>query len=315
MKILVTGASGFVGGPVCRRLLADGHHVVAAVRRDDAFLPLDVEARRVDALGPDTDWRAALKGCDAVIHLAARAHVMRDRAADPLALFRAVNRDGAVRLAEQAVAAGVGRFVFVSSIKVNGEVTPADRPFQADDKPAPVDAYGLSKAEAEAALAGIAARTGLSLAVVRPPLVHGPGAKGNLAALMGVLARGIPLPLGAIANRRSLVGVDNLAEALAFLAAREAQGRFLVRDGEDVSTPELIRRLARLLGRPACLPPVPVALLRLAGALTGKSAAVARLTGSLVVDDGPLRALGWRPVRSLDEGLAAMVAARGARAR
>lgn len=315
MKILVTGASGFVGAPMCRRLLADGHHVVAAVRRDDAFLPLDVEARRVDPLGPDTDWRAALKGCDAVLHLAARAHVMRDRAADPLALFRAVNRDGAVRLAEQAVAADVGRFVFVSSIKVNGEVTPVDRPFRGDDEPAPVDAYGLSKAEAEAALAGIAVRTGLSLAVVRPPLVHGPGAKGNLAALMAVLARGVPLPLGAIANRRSLVGVDNLADALAFLAGRAEQGRFLVRDDEDVSTPELIRRLARLLGRSACLPPVPVALLRLAGTLTGKSAAVARLTGSLVVDDGPLRALGWTPARSLDEGLAAMVAAQGAHAR
>lgn len=315
MNILVTGASGFVGGPVCRRLLADGHQVVAAVRRDDAFLPLGVEARRVGALGPDTDWRGALRGCDAVIHLAARAHVMRDRAADPLALFRAVNRDGAVRLTEQAVAAGIGRMVFVSSIKVNGEATPPDRPFRGDDLPAPQDAYGLSKAEAEAGLVGIAARTGLSLAVVRPPLVHGPGAKGNLAALMGVLARGLPLPLGAIANRRSLVGVDNLADALAFLVGRSEQGRFLVRDGEDISTPELIRRLAGLLGKPACLPPVPVVLLRLAAGLVGKSAAVARLTGSLVVDDGPLRSLGWVPPRSLDQGLADMVAARGAGAR
>lgn len=309
MKVLVSGASGFVGGAVCRRLAASGHTVVAAVRRDDAFLPLEAEARRVGELGPDTDWRAALRGCDSVVHLAARAHVMWDRSADPRALFRQVNCAGALRLAEQAVAAGVGRFVFVSSIKVNGEATPPDRPFRADDEPAPMDAYGLSKAEAEAGLAGLSARTGLSLAVVRPPLVHGPGVKGNLAALMKVLARGWPLPLGAIENRRSLVGVDNLADALAFLVAHSAQGRFLVRDGEDVSTPELVRRLARGLGRRAMLLPVPPGLLWLAGRLSGKSVAVERLVGSLVVDDTPLRALGWRPGKSLDEGLAAMAAA------
>jgi nucleoside-diphosphate-sugar epimerase len=313
VKILVTGASGFVGGPVCRRLLAAGHQVVAAVRRDDAFLPLEAEARRVEPLGPDTDWRAALKGCDAVIHLAARAHVMKDRAADPLALFRRVNRDGAVRLAEQAAAAGVGRVVFVSSIKVNGEATAPGRPFRADDAPAPVDAYGVSKAEAEAALADIATRTGLSLAMVRPPLVHGPGAKGNLAALMRVLECGLPLPLGAVRNLRSLVGVDNLADALAFLAASPAQGRFLVRDGEDVSTPELVRLLARGLGRPARLLPVPVALLRLAAGVLGKGGAVTRLAGSLQVDDAPLRALGWAPPVTLDDGLAAMAAAHAGR--
>ncbi|MGE5478754.1 MAG: NAD-dependent epimerase/dehydratase family protein [Bacteroidales bacterium] len=311
MKVLVTGASGFVGAAMCRRLLAGGHKVVAAVRRDDAFLPLEVEARRVAELGPATDWRPALAGCDAVIHLAARAHVMKDRAADPLALFRRVNVDGTLRLAEQAVAAGIGRFVFVSSIKVNGEATPPDRPFHGDDAPAPQDAYGLSKAEAEAGLAGLATRTGLSLAVLRPPLVHGPGVKGNLAALLKGLALGMPLPLGAIRNRRSLVGVGNLADALAFLVERDVQGRFLVRDDEDVSTPELIRRLAAHLGRPACLLPVPPALLRLAGRLTGKAAAVERLTGSLVVDDAPLRALGWVAPFTLDQGLAAMAAAHG----
>lgn len=311
MKVLVSGASGFVGVPTCRRLLAAGHRVVAAVRRDDCFLPLEVEARRVEPLGPDTDWRDALKGCDAVIHLAARAHVMRDRAADRLTLFRRINRDGAVRLAEQAVAAGVGRFVFVSSIKVNGEATPAERPFRADDAPAPCDPYGVSKAEAEAALTDIATRTGLSLAVVRPPLVHGPGAKGNLAALLKVLRLGLPLPLGAVNNRRSLVGVDNLADALAFLVAHPAQGRFLIRDGEDVSTPRLIRLLAEAQGRSARLLPVPPILLRLLGTMTGRRAAVDRLIGSLVVDDTPLRALGWVPPVSLASGLAEMAAARG----
>ncbi len=310
MKVLVTGASGFVGTALCRRLLAEGCKVVAAVRRDDAFLPLEAEARRVDGLGPDTDWRGALAGCDAVVHLAARAHVMRDRAADPLTLFRRINRDGSVRLAEQAVAAGIGRFVFVSSIKVNGEATPPDRPFRAEDAAAPVDPYGVSKAEAETALADLATRTGLSLAVVRPPLVHGPGVKGNLAVLMKALRLGLPLPLGAIRNRRSLVGVDNLADSLTFLVRCPAQGRFLVRDGEDISTPELIRRLAAAADRPARLLPVPPALLRLAGSLTGKRAAVQRLTGSLVVDDSPLRALGWVPPLTLNDGLARMAAAR-----
>lgn len=308
MKVLVTGASGFVGGALCRRLLAGRHKVVAAVRRDDAFLPLDVEARKVGGLGPDTDWRPALAGCDAVIHLAARAHVMTDRAADPLALFRRVNRDGAVRLAEQALAAGVQRFMLASSIKVNGEGTAPDRPYRADDPPAPVDAYGVSKAEAESALADLATRTGMSLAIVRPPLVHGPGVKGNLAVLMKALAKGLPLPLGALDNRRSLVGVDNLADALAFLLVNGAQGRFLVRDGEDVSTPQLIRLLAEAAGLPARLLPVPPALLRLAGALTGKGAAIQRLTGSLVVDDSPLRQLGWTPPLSLRQGLARMAA-------
>ncbi|MBC7952294.1 MAG: NAD-dependent epimerase/dehydratase family protein [Rhodospirillaceae bacterium] len=309
MRILVTGASGFVGGPVCRRLLSSGHEVIAAVRRDDAFLPMDVEARRVAELGPNTDWRGALKGCDGVIHLAARAHVMRDTATDRLTLFRRINRDGTVRLAEQAAGAGVGRFVFVSSIKVNGEATPAHKPFHGDDAPAPLDPYGISKAEAEAELAGIATRTGLSLAVVRPPMVHGPGAKGNLAALMRVLDKGLPLPLGAIRNRRSLVGVENLADALAFLVTHPAQGRFLIRDGEDISTPELIRNLAEGLGRKACLPPVPVALLRLAASLLGKGAAMQRLTGSLVVDDSPLRALDWVPPVTLADGLRAVAAA------
>ena len=309
MKLLVTGASGFVGLPTCRRLLAGGHQVIAAVRRDDCALPPDVEVRRVAPLGPDTDWREALRGCDAVIHLAARAHVMRDRAADRLALFRRINRDGAVRLAEQAAASGVGRFVFVSSIKVNCEVTPIDRPFRADDPPAATDPYGVSKAEAEAALTGLAARTGLSLVMIRPPLVHGPGAKGNLAALLKVLRLGLPLPLGGVVNRRSLVGVDNLADALTFLVERDAQGCFLVRDGNDVSTPQLIRLLAAGLGRRACLPPVPPALLRLAGALIGKRAAVERLIGSLVADDTPLRALGWVPPVGLEDGLRAMGAA------
>ncbi|MCA1907037.1 MAG: NAD-dependent epimerase/dehydratase family protein [Magnetospirillum sp.] len=309
MKILVTGASGFVGVPTCRHLLECGHRVVAAVRRTDAFLPLGVEARVVASLGPETDWRNALKGCDAVIHLAARAHVMKDKAADRLALFRHVNRDGAVRLAEQAADMGVGRFVFVSSIKVNGEATAMDRPFRADDAPAPVDPYGVSKAEAEAALTAFAARQGLSLAILRPPLVHGPGAKGNLAALLRMIRLGAPLPLGGVDNRRSLVGVENLVRGLSFLVAHDAQGCFLIRDGDDVSTPELIRLLADGLGVRPRLPAVPPGLLRLAASVIGKRAAAERLIGSLVVDDTPLRELGWVPHVTLANGLHTMAAA------
>lgn len=308
MKILLTGASGFMGAVVCRRLMAGGHGVTVATRRDMGTVPMGCRAAVIGDLGPECDWRAALADCDAVVHLAARAHVMADTAADPLALFRHVNRDGTLALATQAADQGVKRFVFVSSIKVNGEATPPGRPFRGDDPAAPVDPYGVSKAEAEAGLAEIAARTGLSVAVVRPPLVHGPAAKGNLAALMTVLRRGLPLPLGAIDNRRSLVGLDNLADALAFLVVHSATGPFLIRDGEDVSTPVLIRRLAGAMGLPARLWPVPVAVLRLGAAMTGRGGVFTRLTGSLCVDDTPLRALGWRPPFSLDDGLRAMAA-------
>lgn len=311
MKILVTGASGFVGVPTCRRLLADGHEIVAAVRRDDSFLPLGVRSCRVASLAPDTDWQLALAGVQCVVHLAARAHVMDDRSHDPVAEFRRINRDGTARLAEQAAQAGVKRFIFVSSIKVNGESTNPGQPFRGDDPPAPADAYGISKAEAEAILAEIAGRTGMSTAVVRPPLVHGPGVKGNLAVLLKALRAGVPLPLGKIVNRRSLIGADNLADAITFLAGHSAQGCFLVRDGEDISTPELIRRLAAAMHQSPRLLPVPSWLLRLGAAVLGKGSAYDRLAGSLTVDDTPLRQLGWQPPFTLNQGLERMVEAGG----
>lgn len=308
MKILVTGATGFVGKAACRTLATRGHEVFAAVRQDVA-LPEGVSSRPIGDLGPDTDWSAALAGMDTIIHLAARAHVMAETEADPLVVFRRINRDGAARLAEQAASAGVRRLVFVSSIKVNGEATPADRPFHAEDSLRAVDPYGIAKAEAEQELAAIAARTGLELVVVRPPLVHGPGVKGNLASLMKIVRNGVPLPLGCVDNRRSLVGLANLTDALAFVAEHEhASGRtFLIKDGEDVSTAALIRKLAAAMGRPPRLLPCPPALLRLGGRMLGRQAAMDRLIGSLVVDDSPLRALGWVPPQSLDEGLKAMV--------
>ncbi|OAN54987.1 NAD-dependent epimerase/dehydratase family protein [Magnetospirillum moscoviense] len=299
MKILVTGASGFVGGPVCRALMARGHRVVAASRRD---LP-GLVVIRIGELGPDTDWRPALDGVEAVVHLAARAHVMQEAETDPLALFRRINRDATLHLAEQAAGAGVKHFLFASSIKVNGEATLPDRPFTADDPPAPCDPYGIAKAEAEQGLRAVAGP--MALTILRPPLIHGPGAKGNLATLLKVLNTGLPLPLGGLANRRSLVGIDNLADALGFLLERRAAGTFLIRDGEDVSTSQLLRLLGAGLGRPARLIPLPAILFR----LLGRSGTIRRLTGSLVVDDSPLRALGWTPPLSLKDGLARMTSA------
>jgi nucleoside-diphosphate-sugar epimerase len=311
MKVLVTGANGFVGGAVCRALADAGMQVAAASRRDMA-VPTGVTLCRAAELGRGSDWREALAGMDAVVHLAARAHVMKDDAADPLAVFRTVNRDGAVALAEQAAAAGLRRLVFMSTIKVNGEATAPGRPFRADDVPAPGDPYGIAKAEAEAELATIAVRTGLELVVIRPPLVHGPGAKGNLAALMVLIARGLPLPLASVDNRRSLVGVANLADLVrTCLVHPDAPGKtFLVRDDSDLATPELIRRLARAMGRPARLLPCPPGLLRTAAAAVGRKGMASRLLGSLEVDDGLTRAtLGWQPPVSLDAGLAAMAKA------
>jgi UDP-glucose 4-epimerase len=303
MRVLVTGASGFIGGRLCARLRRDGVEVRAALRRP-AAVP-GAECVAVGEVGPATDWRPALRGVDVVVHLAGRAHVMREEAADPLAEYRRVNVEGTRRLAQQAAEAGVRRVVFVSSIKVNGEATPPGAAFRAEDDPAPRDPYGVSKREAEEALAGV---PGIQTVTVRPPLVYGPGVRANFRRLMQAVARGVPLPLGAVRNRRSLVYVDNLADALAVCATHpEAAGQvFLVSDGPALSTAELVRGVARALGRPARLLPVPAAALRAAGRLAGVRGAVERLCGSLVVDDGPIRRrLGWTPPHAVEAALAA----------
>lgn len=307
LTVLVTGATGFVGRALVPALAERGHAVRSAVRRAGSGLLGEVA---VGEIGPETDWSAALQGVDVVIHLAARVHVMQDTAADPLAAFRRVNTDGTERLARQAAEAGVRRLVLVSSIKVNGER--AERPFTELDPPRPEDPYGISKAEAEAVLRRVAEEAGLEAVVVRPPLVYGPGVGGNFARLLALVERGLPLPLGAVDNRRSLVGRCNLVDFLVRCAEHPAAAgeTFLVSDGEDLSTAELIRRLARALDRPVRLWPVPPALLYAAGRVTGRTAVVERLCGSLQIDSRKGRErLGWAPPATVEEELARTAAA------
>jgi UDP-glucose 4-epimerase len=306
--ILVTRATGFVGRAVVQRLLADdeSRQVVVAVRRDVQQWPERVLPRVTGDLEPTTDWSVALGGISAVVHCAARVHVMADTAASPLEEFRRVNVQGTLNLARQAAAAGVRRFVFISSIKVNGEATQLGRPFTADDAPAPLDAYGVSKMEAEQGLREIARKTGMEVVIIRPPLVYGPGIKANFSALMRWLRRGVPLPLGAIHNQRSLVALGNLVDLIVTCLTHPAAANqtFLVSDGEDVSTTELLRRMGQALGRPARLVPVPASWLKLAAALVGKQDVAQRLCGSLQVDiTKTRRLLGWTLPISLDEGL------------
>jgi nucleoside-diphosphate-sugar epimerase len=307
--VLVTGASGFVGRALLGALAERGRPARAALRRPDggAALPAGTDAAVVGEIDGTTDWASALRGVDVVVHLAARVHMMRDDAADPLAEYRRVNTAGTERLARDAARAGVRRMVFVSSVKVHGEGG-GPAPLRASDAPAPADPYGVSKAEAEEALHRVAAETGMEVVVLRPPLVYGPGVGANFLSLFRAVDRGLPLPLGRVRNRRSLVFVGNLADAILRAADHpDAAGRtFLVSDGEPVSTPALIRAVARALGRRPRLLPVPVALLHAAGAATGRGPAVSRLTGSLEVDSAPIRdTLAWTPPATLDEGLAA----------
>ncbi|TAM18243.1 MAG: SDR family oxidoreductase, partial [Candidimonas sp.] len=277
-RVLITGANGFVGRALCAEMLTRGM-TVRGMTRSPCDLPVGAENVVVDSIGKSADWLGALADCDVVVHLAARVHVMADTAVDPLEEFRRVNVQGTLNLARHAAAAGIRRFVFVSSIKVNGEATQPRPQFTADDAPAPLDAYGVSKMEAEQGLREIALQTGMEVVIIRPPLVYGPGVKANFAAMMRWLQRGVPLPLGAIHNQRSLVALGNLVDLMVTCLTHPAAANqtFLVSDGEDVSTTELLRRMGRAMSRPARLVPVPASWLQLAAAIVGKRDVAQRL--------------------------------------
>ena len=305
-RVLVTGASGFVGGALCAGLASLGHEVRAAVRNPEIFSIGGCDVMKISSIDSDTDWAVCVADVDVVIHLAARVHVMTDKASDPLAEFRRTNTAGTENLARQAARAGVKRLVYVSSIKVNGEATEGAAKFSESDVPNPQDPYGVSKYEAEQALHRIAAETGLEVVIVRPPLVYGAGVKGNFAQMLKVLVKGIPLPLASVNNRRSLVYVGNLVDALILCAKHPlAVGQtYLVSDGDDISTPDLLRQLGVAMGHPARLLPCPATLLQLLGRMVGKADQVERLLGSLQVDSGKIRReLGWKPPYTVSRGL------------
>jgi nucleoside-diphosphate-sugar epimerase len=307
MRVLLTGATGFVGRGLLERMPALVNvEVVAALRRPVSGFPEHVTCLQVSGLESDTDWQASMKGIGVVIHSAARVHVMHDQAAEPLAAFRKVNVGGTLNLARQAAAAGVRRFVFISSIKVNGEGTSGGVPYLADDQPAPSDPYGISKMEAEQGLRALAAESGMEVVVIRPTLIYGPGVKANFLNMMRWLDKGMPLPFGAIHNRRSLVALDNLVDLIVTCIDHPgaANRTFLVSDGEDLSTTELLRRMGEALGKPARLLPVPSRLLEAGAAMLGRQALSQRLCGSLQVDISKTRELlSWYPPVSVDEAL------------
>jgi nucleoside-diphosphate-sugar epimerase len=309
-RVLVTGASGFVGSRLCAHLAKQGWQVRAAVRIVHGIPPSDgIERHVVTDIGPQTGWSEALSGVEAVVHLAARVHVMHESAMEGLREHRRVNTGGTVALAHAAARSGVQRFVYLSTIKVNGERT-TDKPFTENDAPDPMDAYGQSKLEAEEALSGIAADTALPITVFRPPLIYGPGVKGNFRRLISLVHRRIPLPFASICNQRSLLGVDNLVSAIetALCRPQPVTGTFLISDGADLSTPELVHRIAAAMGRHPLVFPFPTSLLQAAASIAGKGEQARRVIESLRIDSSKLRReLQWNPPVDIDSGIASAV--------
>ena len=304
-RILVTGASGFLGRGLLNTLGTHPEYQSTAAYRviPNEFFHCAVQINIVDNVA---DWSEVLSDTDVVIHAAARAHIMKDEAIDSLAEYRRINVNGTLNLARQAAVARVKRFIFISSIKVNGEQTHPGRPFLADDRPSPEDAYGISKFEAEQGLFQIAAETGIEVVIIRPPLVYGLGVKGNFASMIEVVKKCFPLPLGAISNKRSLVALDNLVDLIITCIDHPAAANqvFLAGDGRDLSTTELLRGVAKVAGRPSRLIPIPTSFLVVVFLLLGKKSMAQRLLGSLQVDISKARdLLDWEPPLSVEEGL------------
>lgn len=310
--ILLTGATGFIGQQLINTLIDQNEFSLKIAIRAKSKFPVDskISVFKGMELSATTNWHEALEGCNVVIHTAARAHIMEDKAEDPLREFRKVNTEGTLNLARQAANSGVKRFIFISSIKVNGESTPANHAFSADDLPNPTDPYAISKYEAEQGLQLIATKTGMEVVIIRPPLVYGPGVKGNFLRMLSGLQKRVPLPLGAIRNKRSFVSVDNLNSLIitCIYHPRAANQVFLVSDDHDLSTTELLKQLGSTLNKPVYLLPIPQILLRLAAVALGKKAMFDRLCGSLQLNiDKTKEMLDWKPVQTVEEGFGRIV--------
>jgi nucleoside-diphosphate-sugar epimerase/lipopolysaccharide/colanic/teichoic acid biosynthesis glycosyltransferase len=311
--ILVTGVTGYIGRVIAKELLDNGESVIAAVRQMPNSFKLvhnNLRCIEIGNISSQTNWESALLGVHTVVHCAARAHMFSEQTDKELAAYREVNVDGTLNLARQASAANVRRFVFLSSVGVNGRNSV--EPFKESDTPDPHDVYTISKFEAEQALIALEAQTDIEVVVIRPPLVYGPGAPGNFAKLLSFVMSGIPLPLGSVKNRRSLVALDNLVNMVLLCSDRTrspqaANQIFMIADDQDVSTTTLLRKLAKAVGRPSRLLPVPIWLLRTGAVLLGKRSMSDSLLGNLQVDTTKARSLlGWYPVVTMDQQLAAI---------
>ena len=305
-RIFITGVTGFIGQALCQRMLTQGWQVKGAVRSSNQLnkLPSGVDVFQIESIEPDTDWAKALVGINTVVHLAARVHVMNNSAADLFSEYCKVTVSGSESFAQTAATCGVKRFIFMSTVKVNGEESA--KAYKETDKPAPGDPYAISKLQAEQRLREIATESGMELVILRPPLVYGPGVKASFLRLLKILDRGIPLPFANVNNDRSLIYLENLLDVIVTCInhPKAAGQTFLVSDGKDLSTPELIRLIAETMGRKARLFSFPPGMLKTMGKITGRSSEIDRLIGSLCVDSSKIRTmLGWKPPYSPEEGI------------
>lgn len=309
MKICVTGSLGFVGSSLIEQLLTNSYNVIAPIRKFNSLINTSNENLKFTEIGnidAKSNWSKSLYGVDCIIHCAARSHIMKETKKDPLNIYRKINVDGTCNLAEQAAEIGVKRLIYLSSIKVNGEQTFGSSSFKYNDIPKPEDAYGISKWEAEQNLWEISQKTGLEVVIIRPPLVYGKKVKGNFLRLLNLVYKGIPLPFGKVKNYRSLLGLDNLIDLIiCCIRHPKAAGQtFLISDGEDISTPELIKKLSYSLRKTSRLVPFPVSLIKFMGIIIGKSLETNRLLGSLKIDSSyTCDLLKWRPVISTNDAL------------